>query len=162
MRQDNFVTQAVGEATAIGLSTSRQVPQNAGATEPDVSRSDCGQKFQLCITISPLRSQGGSVPVERLTRKAERAKRRSSGESAAKPAIHPAITGLPVRAPRALPEETDGAWQWREGRPGKHAPEIVADLRDGLCEYCTAHLTPTDLKACYRECADCRSRFPRE
>jgi len=36
------------------------------------------------------------------------------------------------------------------------------DLKDGLCELCSARLTPADLKAGHSTCARCRSRFPRK
>lgn len=36
------------------------------------------------------------------------------------------------------------------------------DLQDGSCEICSARLTPADLKAGHKTCAQCRSRFPRK
>jgi len=33
------------------------------------------------------------------------------------------------------------------------------DLRDGLCEFCTASLTPADEKAGHSICGHCRHRF---
>ena len=36
------------------------------------------------------------------------------------------------------------------------------DLKDGLCELCSAPLTPADLLAGHSTCARCRSRFPRK